>query len=577
MTNEELIRELDGDEYYHMAKSEITNTFKHKQLFAQGFNAGGRPDGLWISPGAAWVNFARDVNDPRFPICCHIYKIGLNVDGANILHITADNFAEFDANTPSYWLNADLFDIDSRADGINHVKQSVDIDKLVRRPGDTIYSVLLRGRVIFEDPEDAIANCEHYRDHADDIDLFKYKNWEFVSAVYDGVIFHAEPSLQKYLWYKSLDVVSGCIWNTAVVSITPIFVKHDDMWERINSLDGPPLLGNIIGAGNGADNPIIGESITGGRDKDEVLKSLLPAQVSECALTADGTGTCVSDATVAEIGQVIGSAGMPKKAIMDDAKSKLGCETEKCVLNKLQDKLGMDVVKREINQNIKVKGPTNTELLSNVHIDNTMKQWGRTWTKFFPYNFNMRNYASYSFDRGETVAKPDTLATITFSDLAAKGIKCCGCVINKDVYQGEGTHWMALFADTRTKLTVEFFNSSGNAPAPEWVNWMQKTKNCMEELYPGKPVTMLNVSSIAHQRSKSECGLYSLFYIWARLHEVPPEYFMTHEVGDEFMFEFRQHLFADSGPTVGKPFDWETYKKNVKIEWEIGGENNVRV
>jgi catalase len=134
---------------------------------------------------------------------------------------------------------------------------------------------------------------------------------------------------------------------------------------------------------------------------------------------------------------------------------------------------------------------------------------------------------------------------------------------------------MVLFADVReTRYTVEFFNSSGNSPDAEWVNWMVKTKAGIENLIekgvlPKKDVEILKVSNIRHQKSKSECGLYALFYIWMRLNGVPPEYFATTPVPDQHMFEFRQHLFNDRKrqPSI-KKFHWETYRGQVNIKWE---------
>jgi hypothetical protein len=218
----------------------------------------------------------------------------------------------------------------------------------------------------------------------------------------------------------------------------------------------------------------------------------------------------------------------------------------------------------------------------------------------------MLNYASYSYRNGYIVNKPDTLATINFDQLyygklsivsldQARGIKpatraalsgqggsCvkyrrAGCVINTDKYQGPGKHWMALFVDTTTPTwTVEFFNSSGNNPAPEWVNWMEKTKNILERIISSdssdsnkRPVVeIIKSSNQQHQWSRSECGLYSLFYIWARLNHLSVEYFALNTIPDQLMFEFRHHLFHDQSRKQLKHFNWDKYQSDVKLEWE---------
>jgi len=80
-------------------------------------------------------------------------------------------------------------------------------------------------------------------------------------------------------------------------------------------------------------------------------------------------------------------------------------------------------------------------------------------------------------------------------------------------------------------------------------------------------IEIIRTTKVKHQKSKSECGVYSLFYVWARLNGVPPEKFTANIVPDELMFEFRQHIFAGSSMQGGK-FDWDEYQKKVNIKWE---------
>ncbi len=354
--------------------------------------------------------------------------------------------------------------------------------------------------------------------------------------------------------------------------------------------------------------------------KDDIIARLIPAQVSECALYLEKAAgePCMDSKGIDAVGNAIGDRGSGNaEGIIAAAKEKLGCDTERCVLGKLTTQIGAQLASDQLYAYFKVSGPTDSQLLNNIHIDDTMKQWQLRFPLFYAFNFNMRNYASYSYDKGHVINRPDTLATIGFNDLYTgavdgKHYKCCGCIINTDVYQGDGKHWMALFADARgSRWTVEFFNSSGNAPAPEWINWLEKTKVMMENLQGAaagaatggamgseskhirKPrrvatavdnsisqvraiqpevggVSVIRVTTIRHQKSKSECGMYALFYVWARLNGVPPEYFTANAVPDQLMFEFRQHLFHDPSRATVAVFNWDKYKNTVKIEWERG-------
>jgi hypothetical protein len=377
--------------------------------------------------------------------------------------------------------------------------------------------------------------------------------------------------------------------------------------------------------------------------KDSIIENLIPNEITECALYLQKKvgEPCSTDETINKIAETLEINGDPNE-IISAAKTSLGCNTEKCVLESLRDKIGSERVKAEINTRFKLVGPNGIELLSNFDIDDTLMQWTCKWKKFFPYNFNMINYASYSLDYGHVINKPDTLATISFSDLyygkikkehkyekitrdetdkyakviygdiAKTGLKnkssnadssvlfaaidgqngavdiasdiprynCGGCVINSDKYQGRGKHWMALFFDARgDEWSVEFFNSGGNGPAPEWINWVLKTCEQMKDVAAenGRRVNITPVrsSSIRHQHSKTECGLYSLFYIYARLCGVPYSYFHKNPIPDQLMFELRQHLFAAPGGHKGieiqngvPKFNFDKYKNEIKIEWE---------
>ncbi len=318
---------------------------------------------------------------------------------------------------------------------------------------------------------------------------------------------------------------------------------------------------------------------------------IMPMAISECALYlgAKSGDVCMSDEAIYSIAEIIGlpasinvrgaddisiasnhNAGA-RRTILDAAKIKTKCTTERCVIEKLLPANSF----REISLNLKITGPTSSNLLTNVNIDSTLQQWATMWN-FFPYNFNMLNYAQYSYSRGYVLSQPDTLATINYADLYAgavtainpsgKKYPCAACVINTDRYQGNGKHWMALFVDARTiPASIEFFNSSGRAPAPEFINWMEKTKNQLLAI--NVDAVIIKATSIQQQKSGTECGLYSLFYIWARLHNVPAIFFNDRRIPDEFMFEFRHHLFHDPTRPEIKKFVWSDYQKKTKIEW----------
>lgn len=371
------------------------------------------------------------------------------------------------------------------------------------------------------------------------------------------------------------------------------------------------VIENIIGGaieniiGGSIENTVLSGAIEGGNAKTPWYKiggdlpiiskagGLMPEQVTECSLISPGAGNpgdaCSSNATIAKVAEVFGEkvdesnmTPETRKEIIDEAKKKVHCDDEKCVIthSDVLPNLGKDVVQHELETNFKKKGPTDTSLLNNFNIDQTLEQWRVKFPDFFAYNFNMRDYER----------KGDTLATVNMRDLYNKGIRTAGCVINSDYYSGRGKHWMALFADMRDlsrggKWTVEFFNSSGNPPYSEFAAWLIKTKGQMEEILSSPELKQLNISveiinccDIPHQKTKTECGLYSLYYIWARLNRIPPSFFQQNIISDVLMINFRQHLFTGSSNKgrvkgalgiVNGTFDIRHYDAGVQWEDEV--------
>jgi len=311
------------------------------------------------------------------------------------------------------------------------------------------------------------------------------------------------------------------------------------------------------------------------RFKDQTTIKLVPEEVSECSLVRKGTtkGTCLSDQAIAFLSKKAGiDLGAPDHEVVESLKKRYSVHSDKDLVDVLPD----DLAKKEI-KNFKIDGPSGVELLSNTDIDMILAQWQTAFPDFYPYNFNMRDYTQYSFRNGHVINEPDTLATVDPMELfkSTSPIKCCGCIINSDFYHGQGKHWMALFADNRgSEPTVEFFNSSGRAPDVEWVSWLNRAKRGIDEnnrslVASGKKkLARIVYGNMVQQYSMTECGVYSLFYIWGRLNRTPAEYFERNHIPDELMFEFRAHLYNGYSTKAADKWSYDTFKQNVHIKWD---------
>jgi len=255
------------------------------------------------------------------------------------------------------------------------------------------------------------------------------------------------------------------------------------------------------------------------------------------------------------------------KNIVNKAKNELNCNSEFCVVTHPEFKKralrNNMVTRKELDINakkrFKIKGPrNNVDWLSNYDIDTTLQDWACKFEDFFPCPFAM-----IDFDKMNDALNAYNLIDIylgKYAKMCTLGnikIPCrtFGCAINTDLSSGSGKHWMAIFVDMRgPEWSIEFFNSAGDRPQNSIVQWMSRTKNYLDQFIQNgqqnnnitttQPVKIVTVSSVEHQESSTECGLYTLFYIRCRLENVPYSRFLEdEEIPDESMMEFRKHCF----------------------------------
>ena len=268
-------------------------------------------------------------------------------------------------------------------------------------------------------------------------------------------------------------------------------------------------------------------------------------------------------AAAASASPLLPTAKTPEaKAVRAVAKI-LGCDSESCVVahpdfrsfateNELASGARIDA---DLEVRFKEQGPRNsTELLSNTNIDGVLRRWAREFPEFFPCPFAMMDFDA----TGEAFAEidlPDVLEGKVPKGLA-DGLdlgprRCFGCVVNTDVSSGRGKHWVAVFVDCRAGAapwSVEYFNSSGRAPPKPMVRWMERSRARLADYRAAKgtkaaDVVAVPVTDLDHQESKTECGLYALYYIRRRLEGSPYAVFTEKIVPDAAMFKFRAHVF----------------------------------
>ena len=226
------------------------------------------------------------------------------------------------------------------------------------------------------------------------------------------------------------------------------------------------------------------------------------------------------------------------------------CKTEVCILQSpeflaLLGPHEKQIILTDLNLRFKGTGPKDNQFLSNVHIDNTLRRWAAEFDNFYNCPFAMIDFELTGGALAAVQLRRVYLGQESQDLPGQRSVKrpcrTFACVLNTDVSTGPGKHWVVVFVDMRgPEWSVEYFNSTGNAPPREIVAWLGKTKNNLSQL---NPKINIITYSILHQESKTECGPYTLFYVRARLEGVPTHTFHSTKIPDDAVQEFRSHIF----------------------------------
>lgn len=219
--------------------------------------------------------------------------------------------------------------------------------------------------------------------------------------------------------------------------------------------------------------------------------------------------------------------------VVEASKKALNCNYESCIIghDKFSEIIGKDETEKIKKKIFKVSGPWDSdEWLSNSNIDGVLSQWKDVYPGYRHFCFKMN----------------DTIKQLSISnEYKQRKMKTFSIVVNTDNLSGPGKHWFCIFGEfmPNSNAIIEYFNSSGAKPSPEVHEWLVKT--CYElTKFCNIKTSYVMVSNIELQKSNSECGLFSLWYIYSRLEGVSYKFFANPEsVTDDMMYEFRKYIF----------------------------------
>jgi hypothetical protein len=265
----------------------------------------------------------------------------------------------------------------------------------------------------------------------------------------------------------------------------------------------------------------------------EVVNFNIEDYITECSYEKDDS-ICISDYI---IDKVVENNIIDKNDDIEKLKDKTNCEEQICVIDYLKKEKIIDNI--EYNNellNFKPKGPTNKEWVNDKNISEVLLRYSRKFEDFYYFSYQMLDFAEY-----ET-----KFYNANWVKLINSGFNTFGVIINTDKWSsnGAGIHWFTIFIDARNinKITIEYFNSSGNYPYNEILEWFGKIKITLEKEFKNN-VELIRVVRKSLQIDNHSCGIYSLFYQYYRLKGVNYSEFDSDNVYDKKMDKFRKFLF----------------------------------
>lgn len=217
------------------------------------------------------------------------------------------------------------------------------------------------------------------------------------------------------------------------------------------------------------------------------------------------------------------------------------CDNEKCWLrqNFAKNNLDSELMYYTFAPQTPKEWKTNpNEWLSSRDITMVMKQYEKKYPCFSfigpsPIDFDTRMMY------GQCVW--DELCSFDLQQYINKGKNKIGIIFNLDPHYKSGSHWVAMFIHITKKPYIYYFDSNG-------ITYPKEIKTLIDRIKKqGSQIGInfdLHVNEIEHQKSDTECGMYTLYVIIQLLTEQKTyEYFNTKIVRDNIVEQFRYIYF----------------------------------
>ena len=229
--------------------------------------------------------------------------------------------------------------------------------------------------------------------------------------------------------------------------------------------------------------------------------------------------------------------------------------TKKELWNNIQIKMGDDekswgynaLVKRRFATDVPEEWNINDHTwLDNFTLDKIMKFFEKKYR-----GFHFENATSLDFERKDIYGNcvVSGLCKYKMRDLVNR-YTSFGTILNTDPSHLPGKHWNALYVDIK-KRTILFYDSFGSLPHKEVNVFMERLKKEGDKIN-GSGTWIIKINSRSHQKSSSECGMYSVYFIIRMVVGESFESFTSRNVTDDYVNCLRGVLLDDVKGTYNK-------------------------
>ena len=123
-----------------------------------------------------------------------------------------------------------------------------------------------------------------------------------------------------------------------------------------------------------------------------------------------------------------------------------------------------------------------------------------------------------------------------------RGKTILGAVFNLDPHYEGGSHWVALAIDLR-RHKAYYFDSYGMKPPEQVAKYMRYLTTMDSSL-------RLESNGRRFQYSDTECGMYSMYFLWCMVQGESFKTFCKNPIADKWMYKFRNIFFDPNAPSL---------------------------